>query len=167
MTNTSPPIHARIQAARAGSDPATICQVHSGWVFLCNLQFLRGYCILQSDPSVESINALDAAGQTQFLSDMVLVGDALLSVTGAYRINYFIGGNSDPVLHAHIVPRYLNESDDLRKGLPWSYPNAEINSFDYERDKTLIEALRQTIQELRGKNMPPAATLNRFGVRET
>jgi diadenosine tetraphosphate (Ap4A) HIT family hydrolase len=31
-------------------------------------------------------------------------------------------GNSDQVLHAHIVPRYADEPDHYRKGGPWSYP---------------------------------------------
>ena len=50
---------------------------------------------------------------------MALVGDALLEVTGAYRINYAILGNTDPALHAHIVPRFLTEPDEYRKGPPW------------------------------------------------
>jgi diadenosine tetraphosphate (Ap4A) HIT family hydrolase len=52
---------------------------------------------------------------------MVHVGDALLHVTEAYRINYEILGNSEPELHAHIVPRYLSESDELRPRPPWAY----------------------------------------------
>ena len=141
--------HPRIEAARAGVDPAIICKISSGWVFLCTLQFLRGYCVLQSDPVVESINSLENTQRSQFLSDMVLIGDAILEVTGAYRINYCIAGNSDPVLHAHIVPRYLTEPDELRKGLPWSHPNVDQDStrFDFERDKQLIKELRYAIQK--------------------
>jgi diadenosine tetraphosphate (Ap4A) HIT family hydrolase len=137
--------HPRIEAARAGVDPALICKVPSGWVFLCNLQFLCGYCILQSDPVVESINTLDYSQRSQFLDDMVRVGDAILEVTGAYRINYFIGGNSDPVLHVHIVPRYMTEPDEPRKGPPWAYPDTIL--FDYERDKQLIKELGTAIHE--------------------
>jgi len=79
---------------------------------------------------------------------MALVGDALIEVTGAYRINYAIAGNSDPYLHAHIVPRYLSEPDEYRKGLPWSHPQAEIDSllFDLARDKSLMEKLRHAIE---------------------
>jgi diadenosine tetraphosphate (Ap4A) HIT family hydrolase len=77
------------------------------------------------------------------------VGDALLEVTGAYRINYTIAGNTDPYLHAHIVPRYLTEPEELRKGLPWSHPKEEMDSllFDYERDKQLMQLLRQAIEK--------------------
>jgi diadenosine tetraphosphate (Ap4A) HIT family hydrolase len=141
--------HPRIEAARAGVDPALICKVKSGWVFLCNMQFLRGYCILQSDPVVPSINDIDGTQRSQFLGDMVVVGDAILEVTGAYRINYFIGGNSEPVLHVHIVPRYLAEPDELRKGGPWSYPEMydQATFFDYERDKQLIMELGLAIRK--------------------
>jgi hypothetical protein len=65
-----------------------ICKLPSGWVFLSNMQFLRGYCILQAYPVVESINILEPKQRSNFLCDMALIGDALLEVTKAYRINY-------------------------------------------------------------------------------
>jgi diadenosine tetraphosphate (Ap4A) HIT family hydrolase len=141
--------HARIAAARAGTDPAVVCRMPSGWVFLCGLQYLPGYCILQADPVVESINALAPAQRSQFLGDMVLVGDAIMEVTEAYRINYAILGNSDPVLHAHIVPRFMSEPEDLRKGGPWSYPQEVVDArmFDAERDRELMRRVEQAIQK--------------------
>jgi len=140
--------HPKIVAARNGEDPALVCKVISGWVFLCNLQFLSGYCILQADPTVASINDLDAAGRAQFLTDMILVGDALMEVTGAYRVNYAIAGNSDPVLHAHIVPRYMDEPEELRIGLPWSHPTTydPTTFFDAQRDRELIKKLSDSIK---------------------
>jgi diadenosine tetraphosphate (Ap4A) HIT family hydrolase len=139
----------RIEAARAGLDPGVICKLSSGWVFLCNMQFLRGYCILQADPPVESINALNPTQRVEFLGDMAVVGDAIMEVTGAYRINDALMGNSEPVLHAHIVPRYLSEPEELRKGLPWSYPNAceESTTFNQERDQSLITSLAKSIKK--------------------
>ncbi|MGV8025149.1 MAG: HIT family protein [Anaerolineaceae bacterium] len=112
------------------------------------MQFLRGYCVLQADPVVESINTLDPSQRASFLCDMVLVGDAIMEVTDAYRINYALLGNSDPVLHAHIVPRYLSEPEELRKGLPWSYTNMVDDSmmFSIEHDKELLDQLRKSIQ---------------------
>jgi len=143
-----PTIPQRVEAARAGNNPALICRVPSGWVILCDLQFLSGYCILLPDPVVPSLNDLNHQGRSGFLSDMALVGDALIEVTGAYRINYAIAGNSDPYLHAHIVPCYLSEPDEYSKGLPWSHPQAEIDSllFDLARDKSLMEKLRHAIE---------------------
>lgn len=139
----------RIQAAHAGANPTVICRVPSGWVLLCDMQFLSGYCILLADPAVPSLNDLNPEKRTEYLRDMGIVGDALLEVTQAYRINYAIAGNTDPYLHAHIVPRFLSEPDKFRKGLPWSYPRGEMDSvlFDAERDQALMEQLRQAIQK--------------------
>ena len=98
-------IHQRVELARAGANPTVVCRVPSGWVVLADQQYLRGYCILNADPVVASLNELPPAQRAVFLADMATVGDALLEVTGAYRINYAILGNTDPALHAHIVPR--------------------------------------------------------------
>lgn len=138
----------QVEAARAGREPALVCQVPSGWVVLCRMQYLRGYSILLPDPVVPSLNDLTREQRARYLSDMSLIGDALLELTGAYRINYAIMGNSDQVLHAHIVPRYLNEPDKLRLNQPWSYPQETIDSmlFDCERDRGLMHQLREAIE---------------------
>jgi diadenosine tetraphosphate (Ap4A) HIT family hydrolase len=138
----------RIATARTGTNPTIICRLPSGWAVLCDMQFLRGYTILLADPVVASINDLDRPQRAKYLYDMALVGDALLEVTGAYRINYGILGNSDPFLHAHIVPRYMTEPEKFRKGLPWSYPKKLMDAvpFDYERDKELIQQIAEAIQ---------------------
>lgn len=112
------------------------------------MQFLRGYCILMPDPVVESLNSLDKQERVMFLEDMAIVGDVLQKVTGAYRINYAIMGNSDQVLHAHIVPRYLTEPEEMRTGSPWSYPQEIMDTvlFDRERDKELMAQLGSEIR---------------------
>ncbi len=139
----------QVEAARLGREPALICQVRSGWVVLCKMQFLRGYCILMPDPLVKSINALDAQRRSEFMHDMTIVGDALQEVTGSYRVNYAIMGNSDQVLHAHIVPRYLDEPDLLRQGLPWLYPQTLMDEmlFDYDRDIELMGQIKMSIEK--------------------
>jgi len=139
----------QVEAARAGIDPALICQVPSGWVTLCTMQYLRGYCILLPDPLVPSLNDLMQPARIGYLQDMAVVGDALLDVTGAHRINYAIMGNSDPVLHAHIVPRYLTEPEEFRRNTPWSYPQEimDATSFDLNRDRDLILKLNHAIRK--------------------
>lgn len=138
-----------IAAARAGTNPTVICRVSSGWAVMCDMQYLRGYIILLSDPVVASINDLDHLQRAEFLNDMTLIGDALLEVTGAYRINYCILGNSDSYLHAHIIPRFLSEPEKLRKGGPWSYPKKLQDTilFDLERDKELMHQIASAIQK--------------------
>jgi len=139
----------RIETARNGTNPSVVCKVPSGWVFLANTQFFRGYCILQSDPIAESLNSLAHSQREQYLRDMALIGDAILEATNAYRVNYATLGNLEPVLHTHIVPRYLDEPLELRQGLPWSYPQDQLDSivFDYERDKGLMKDIATAVQE--------------------
>ena len=111
----------RVAQARAGANPWVIARLPSGWAVLGDTQELPGYCLLLADPVVPSLNDLPEPGRVQFLKDMVRIGDAVLAVTGAARINYEILGNAEPELHAHIHPRYADEPDEAR-GLPvWFY----------------------------------------------
>lgn len=50
---------------------------------------------------------------------MSALGDAVLAITGAERINYEILGNVEPALHAHVIPRHASEDPDLRKKPVW------------------------------------------------
>ena len=129
-------------------DKATvICRMPSGWAQLANMQYLRGYCILTAEPCVPSLNALEPSARERFLLDMSLIGDALLEVTDSHRINYAIAGNNLPLLHAHIVPRYLSEPDDMLHNHPWAYPPEVMsgNRVDPDRDAPLIKALAEAI----------------------
>jgi diadenosine tetraphosphate (Ap4A) HIT family hydrolase len=142
-------IHRRVAAARAGTNPTVICRVLSGWAVMGDVQYLRGYTLLLPDPVVPDLNALDKKARIRFLDDMVIIGDALLEVTGAYRINYEILGNSEPALHAHIFPRYMSEPEKLRKIPVWSYEREQIVSpkFDPEQDKELIQQIAAAIKK--------------------
>jgi diadenosine tetraphosphate (Ap4A) HIT family hydrolase len=136
-----------VALARRGEHPGLICRMPSGWVVLADMQYLRGYCILLADPVVSSLNDLSREQRAVFLLDMASIGDALMKVTGAYRINYAVMGNSDPYLHAHIVPRYSDEPEVYLHDQPWAYPR-EITKgrmLDEEQDRDLIEQLRKAI----------------------
>jgi diadenosine tetraphosphate (Ap4A) HIT family hydrolase len=142
-------IHERVKAAREGKNPKVVCRVPSGWVVMADIQYLPGYCILLADPVVQDLNSLTGRKRDRFLQDMAITGDALLEVTGAYRINYEILGNTEPVLHAHIIPRYMSEPEELRKIPVWSYDKASRppKKFDTEGDKKLMQAIAQAIQK--------------------
>ena len=138
-----------LETARAGTHPGLICQLPSSWAVLCDLQYLRGYTILLPDPYTDSLNDLAPQKRAGYLCDMALVGDALLEVTKAYRINYAICGNSDPALHAHIVPRYASEPEKYRKNHPWSYPQETMDAvkLDPARDRELMRQIARAIQQ--------------------
>ena len=113
-------IHAMVERCRAGDDPRVVARLHSGWVVLAARQVLEGYCLLLPDPVVPHLNALPPDLRSQFLSDMSRVGDALIEVTAALRINYAIFGNVEPALHAHIFPRQQGEPAAVRTAHPWA-----------------------------------------------
>lgn len=139
-------IHRRVEECRAGRDPQTVCRVTSGWVVLGDAQFVRGYSLLLPDPVVADLNKLDGAQRAAFLHEMSAVGDALLALTDAVRINYEILGNVDPALHAHVIPRYSYEPEALRTRPVWFYDWAAAPRFDAARDGPLLAALRGELE---------------------
>jgi diadenosine tetraphosphate (Ap4A) HIT family hydrolase len=124
-----------------------ICRLPSGAVYLSTRQYHRGYCVLQAEPEVESINHLDLQKQAEFFADMTHIGEAIMQVTGAYRINYMILGNSLPLLHAHIIPRHDFEPEELKHELPTTNPafDDEAYAFDAARDGELMEEIRELL----------------------
>ncbi len=115
-------IHDQVDHCRAGTHPRLVARVTSGWVVMGEAQHLLGYCLLLPDPVVPHLNALTGPARAAYLADVARVGDALLTLTGALRINYGIFGNLEPALHTHIHPRYADEPDDARTLPPLSYP---------------------------------------------
>lgn len=111
----------RVEMARNGTNDKVICRLASGWVVMGDVQFLPGYCLLLPDPVVPSLNDLDAEARATYLLDMARIGDAVLQVTGAVRMNYEILGNSEPELHCHLFPRYATEPEEKRKMPVWFY----------------------------------------------
>jgi diadenosine tetraphosphate (Ap4A) HIT family hydrolase len=135
-------IHRRVAACRAGTDPTVIARLASGWAVMGDPQVLAGYCLLLPDPVVPHLNALPPEAQAAFLADLARLGQAVLELTGALRINYAMFGNLEPALHAHVHPRHANEPEALRAAHPWAYDWSAARRFDPERDGPLLRALR-------------------------
>jgi diadenosine tetraphosphate (Ap4A) HIT family hydrolase len=141
-------IHRQVAAAREGRDPTVIARLFSGWAVFGAAQVVRGYALLLPDPVVPTLNALGTQERTQFLVDMTRIGDALVKVTGAARINYAVFGNLEPALHAHVVPRYLDEPEIMRTQHPWAYDWSAAPRFDREGFRELGEALRRELTRM-------------------
>jgi diadenosine tetraphosphate (Ap4A) HIT family hydrolase len=135
----------RVALARRGANHAVICRLPSGWAVIGDVQFLPGYCLLLADPVVPSLNDLADKDRAEFLHDMARLGDAILHVTSADRINYEILGNAEPELHAHVFPRYATEAPELRRLPPWFYDWAAAPPYDAETHAGLREALRTVL----------------------
>lgn len=139
-------IHRMVAACQAGTYPALIARLSSGWAVLGQSQFLRGYSLLLPDPVVPHLNAMQSSHREQFLKDMAHLGDAVLKVTDALRINYAMFGNVEPALHAHVIPRYTHEAPELKTAHPWAYDWAQAPQFDQQRDAALLKAIQDALQ---------------------
>jgi diadenosine tetraphosphate (Ap4A) HIT family hydrolase len=147
-TDTHTAIHTMVSDAREGRDPKVIARLFSGWAVFGERQFVRGYALLLPDPVVPNLNALGAQERIAFLSDMSRLGDALLKVTGALRINYAIFGNQEPALHAHVIPRYLDEPEALRAQQPFAYDWSAAPAFERAVYGELGEQLHRELTRL-------------------
>jgi diadenosine tetraphosphate (Ap4A) HIT family hydrolase len=140
-------IEERVKMAREGANPYVITRMASGWLVIGDHQVLPGYCLLLGDPVVESLNGLDEESRIRYSLDMIRIGDALITVTGAFRINYLTLGNLEPALHTHIVPRYLSEPEDKRRDNAFKvYDRASWRRTDPEgEDCDFMERMRRTV----------------------
>ncbi len=138
----------RVVAANQGTNEKVLCRLKSGWAVMGDVQFLEGYCLLLPDPVVPSLNDLSLDGRRDFLADMTLLGDAVLEVTGAVRINYEILGNVVPELHAHVFPRFTDEPEELREKPVWFYNWAAAPEFSPIVHADLVARLRAAITRL-------------------
>ena len=139
-------IHERVEACRAGRYPKAICRVGSGWVVLGDVQFLKGYSLILPDPVVSHLNALSPPARTELMEDVTRLGDALLEITGAVRINYEILGNLEPALHVHVFPRFDDEPEHFRTKPVWFYDWEAAPGFDPDRDTPLMDAIRTYLE---------------------
>ncbi len=143
MNQQQTDIELALDYANQGTAPTTIARLKSGWVFLALNQILRGTCLLAAEPVVASLDELSLEARNIFIDDMLKTGAAIMSVTGADRINYLFLGNKDPVLHVHLIPRYTDEDPAYRVHGPWKYQ--QYLKFEIERDQSLITDLTQAL----------------------
>ena len=87
--------------------------------------------MLVPDPVVPSVNDLEADARVGFMVDLIRLGDAVLEVTGAERVNYLILCNQVPELHAHVIPRFPSEDPGSRRQGPFE-------AYDFD-DATPVE----------------------------
>lgn len=140
-------IHQRVEMARRGENPYVICRMPAGWLVIGDVQPLPGYCLLLADPVVGAINDLDEAGRIAYSLDVARIGDALLAVTGAERINYETWGNLEPALHTHITPRYAHEPPLKRRTTPGrAYPRLLARKFDARKDGAFMRRMAEALE---------------------
>ena len=143
----------RVARARAGEDPDLLLELPSGYAVLREFQPvpIRGSCMLLPHEVVASPNDLAPAARAQFFGDLLLLGDAILEVTDAERINYLVLCNQAPELHGHCVPRFASEDPKLRLQGPFeaydfgAAPVTDALGADRELHAALQNALRRLL----------------------
>lgn len=123
------PISSRVERIASDGDPALVASLPSGYAILNDNQpdEIAGCCVLLPMQVVPSINDLNEIERVVFMSDLLRLGDAVLSATGAERINYLILCNMAPELHAHVIPRFAHEDPAKRRLGPfeaYEFPSA-------------------------------------------
>ena len=94
--------------------------------------------------SVFSVNNLSEELRMKYFRDVCRVGDALIEINGAYRINYETLCNVAQALHSHIIPRYNDEPEAKRKErAAVAYPSNEIKNFEPVRDAKFISEMKK------------------------
>jgi diadenosine tetraphosphate (Ap4A) HIT family hydrolase len=136
-------IEQRVAAAQRGENPHAITRMASGWCVIGDKQFLPGYCVLLSDPVVFSLNDLSEAARAQYSIDMARIGDALIAIQGAHRINYLTFCNQEPSLHTHIIPRFMSEPEEKRRENAMQvYDREAARRFDPAVDGPFMDKMR-------------------------
>lgn len=147
LTKAVTAIDRMVESCRLGKNPAMVMRMASGWAVMGSPQVLKGYCVLLPDPVVPHLNEMTAEHRTHFLADMAKLGDAVMATTDAVRINYAIFGNLEPALHAHVIPRFESEAEEMRTQTPWSYDWSAAPPFDANEAQGLIQSMREYLTQ--------------------
>ncbi|HEY7990747.1 MAG TPA: HIT family protein [Stellaceae bacterium] len=146
MTDNSSWQSDRIASAQRGDNPMFVGRMATGLVFLHDAQFLPGWCVLFAQPQVGKLEELDEARARDFLGDMARLGRAVSAACHPRRVNFAIYGNTAPVLHAHVVPRYEWEAADRITQPVWTYPTEKWRDMRLDYDPAQYGALRDKIR---------------------
>ena len=148
----------RVGSALRGENPLVMARMETGFAVIGDTQFLPGYSLLLTDdPSADHLTDLDWPRRNRFLADLALLGEAVERVckpNGLRRVNYEVLGNSVPVLHGHVHPRYEWEPPERITGPVWRYPKetrqAPEHAYSDERHGELRSEIASTLAELMG-----------------
>jgi diadenosine tetraphosphate (Ap4A) HIT family hydrolase len=161
--------------AQRGEHPLLIAAMRSGWAIMSDTQFLPGYAFLLSRvDSAVHLSDLPRAQRTEFLVDLGLLGEAVMTVCNGLdpslrRLNYEILGpyapdqspthpGRDPHLHAQVIPRYGWEDAELLTGPVWHYPadrwTSPRDAYTDEHEP-MREAISKELHRLMGEEYGP------------
>jgi diadenosine tetraphosphate (Ap4A) HIT family hydrolase len=104
---------------------------------------IRGYVCLVSQTHAVELHDLPEAPAAAFMRDARKVSRAVLSATGAVKINYEIHGNTIPHLHMHFFPRY---PDDRFEGQPIDPKSVNASVYAPGEFETMRDAIAGALE---------------------
>ena len=107
---------------------------------------LKGTCYLISRQHYVELFDLGEAALLGFMQEAQVAARVLKDVTGAFRINYEIHGNTIPHFHLHLFPRYL---DDPFGGVSIDYARVEPPVYaegEFDRFVATMQARLETVE---------------------
>jgi diadenosine tetraphosphate (Ap4A) HIT family hydrolase len=108
---------------------------------------LKGTCYLITREHYVELFDLDDIALLGFMREVQIAARALKEVTGAFKINYEIHGNTAPHLHLHLFPRYL---DDPFPGGPIDYRCIEPPVYQGDEFERFVRTIQETLQSADG-----------------
>jgi len=147
MNEIQTEIHRQVEACEKGDFERLIGRCRSGFVIMGASQILKGYCLLLPSTVPAHLNQMPMDERTLFLQEMSLIGESILKVVQGVRINYEMLGNLQPALHAHIIPRFADEPEDLRALPYWNFPQELVSryNFDPEKHRCLMDKIHHQL----------------------
>ncbi|HTQ12824.1 MAG TPA: hypothetical protein VMH86_03030 [Rhizomicrobium sp.] len=134
-----------IGSAERGENPTVLARLRSGFAVFGWSQFLPGYSLLLGVPRVARLEDMPRDGRRLFLDDMGLLGEAVARACAPRRVNYSIYGNTDPYVHAHVVPRYDWEPAERVTRPIWEYGPEKWSAPEYAFDEAKHGDLKRRI----------------------
>lgn len=133
----------RISLIENGENDYFIKEFESGYAVLGDHQYFRGYSLLLSKHHVCELFDLEETALAQFQNDMTKLAKAVFNAFQPQKLNYELLGNSEPHLHWHIIPRYI---DDLSPKSPiWVIDKSIRYAEEYRPTQKEITNLKSLI----------------------
>ncbi len=131
-------------AEQQPADMVTIKEMNHSWLEASSMAqgCLWGKCHVLSKKHYVTLYDMNERDLLNFMVDVQKAARALQIVTGAFKINYEIHGNSVPHLHCHLFPRYLN---DLFPSAPIDYRKVSPNPYAEESFDYFVQAMRKEL----------------------
>lgn len=125
--------------------PYFVYEFKHSYVELGKSQFWEGYCILFSKIGYNHLTDMPIKVREEYLMEMSILGEAMMEVLSPRRINYNILGNSHPVVHAHVFPRYEWEKEPLKQTVVWRYEDETFHKEEYAFDVVIHAPLKEKL----------------------